>query len=105
MDKACIPGRGGGGGGGTLIFSYIRKLGLFFWVQNFECQYFLGFSEKNNNIFGDMKILRIFLGGHHKNGLYLGVISMHFRVFSEGQGTECGIFFWVAKISNIFWGA
>ena len=28
-----------------------------------------------------MKILWIFLGGHHKIGLYLGVISMHFRVF------------------------
>ena len=25
-------------------------------------------------------------------------------VFSEGQGTEWGIFFWVAKISNIFLG-
>ena len=39
--------------------------------------------------------------GHHKSGLYLGVISMHFMVF---QGTEWGIFFWVAKMSNIFWG-
>ena len=28
---------------------------------------------------------------------------MHFRVFSYGQGTEWGVFFWVAKISNIFW--
>ena len=34
------------------------------------------------NIFGGMKILWIFLGGHHKIGLNLGVISMHFRVFS-----------------------
>ena len=33
------------GGGGTLIFSYIRRLGPFFGVQNFEFQYFLGFSE------------------------------------------------------------
>ena len=33
-------------GGGTLIFSYIRRLGSFFGVQNFEFQYFLGFSEK-----------------------------------------------------------
>ena len=47
------------------------------------------------NIFGGMKILRIFLGGHHKIELYLGVISVHFRVFS---------IFWVAKISNIFGG-
>ena len=36
----------GGGGGGTLIFSYIRRLGPFFWGQIFEFQYFLGFSEK-----------------------------------------------------------
>ena len=32
--------------GGTLIFSYIRRLGSFFGVQNFEFQYFLGFLEK-----------------------------------------------------------
>ena len=31
---------------GTLIFLYIRRLGSFSWVQNFEFQYFLGFSEK-----------------------------------------------------------
>ena len=31
--------------GGTLIFSHIRRLGPFFWVQNSEFQYFLGFSE------------------------------------------------------------
>ena len=37
---------GGGGGGGTLIFSYLRRLGSFFAVQNFEFQYFWGFSEK-----------------------------------------------------------
>ena len=29
---------------------------------------------------------------------------MHFRVFSLGHGTEWGIFFGVAKISNIFLG-
>ena len=71
---------GGGGGGGTLKFLYIRRLGLFFGVQNFEFQYFLGFSKKNFG--GDMKILWIFFGGHHKIGLYFGVVSMHFRVFS-----------------------
>ena len=37
---------GGGGGGGSLIFSYIHRLGPFFWVQNFEFQFFGGFSEK-----------------------------------------------------------
>ena len=30
------------GGGVTLIFSYIRRLGLFFLVQSREFQYFLG---------------------------------------------------------------
>ena len=39
-------------------------------------------------IFGGMKIFGYFWGGHHKIGIYLGVISMHFRVFSLGQGTE-----------------
>ena len=41
------------------------------------------------NIFGDLQILWIFFllfffggGGHHKIGLYLGVISKHFMVFS-----------------------
>ena len=34
------------------------------------------------NILGGMKILCVFLGGHHKLGLVLGAISMHFRVFS-----------------------
>ena len=35
-----------GEGGGTLIFSYIRRLGSFFLVQNFVFQYFFGFLEK-----------------------------------------------------------
>ena len=49
-----------------------------------------------------MKILWIFLGGHHKIGLYLVVISMHFRVFSLGQGTESGIFFGLPKFLFFF---
>ena len=69
------------GGGGTLIFSYIRRLGPFFRVQNFEFQYFLGFSEKLILFLG-MKILWIFFWGHHKIGLCLEVISMHLRLFS-----------------------
>ena len=55
------------------------------------------------NIFGYEVFVDIFWG-HHKIGLYLRVISMHFRVFSKGQGTEWRIFFGVAKISNIFLG-
>ena len=74
------------GGGGTLIFSYIRWLGpffFFFWggVQNFEVQYFWGVFRKIN-VFWGMKILWIFFRGHHKIGLYSVLISMHFRVIS-----------------------
>ena len=32
-----------------------------------------------------------------------GVISMHFRVVSKGQGTELGIFFGFVKF-QFFWG-
>ena len=44
------------------------------------------------NILGDIKIYGYFFlegvggGVHHEIGLYLGVISMHFRVFSLRQG-------------------
>ena len=30
-----MGGGGGGGGGATLIFSYIRRLGSFFWGSKF----------------------------------------------------------------------
>ena len=35
--------------------------------------------------------------GHHKIGLYLQVICIHFRVFFEGQSTEWMIFFGLLK--------
>ena len=37
---------GGGGGGCALIFLYIRRLGPFFGVQNFDFQYIFGFCKK-----------------------------------------------------------
>ena len=40
----------------------------------------------------------------HIIGLYLRVISMHFRVSSFGQNTEWGIFLGAAKISNFLGG-
>ena len=46
-----------------------------------------------------MKILWIFGGGGRvitKLDYIYGIISMHFRVFSQGQVTECGIIFGVA---------
>ena len=63
-----------------MIFSYIRRLGPFFWVQILNFDIFLGFQK--NKYFLGMKILWIFFWGHHKIGLYLEVISMHFKVFS-----------------------
>ena len=64
--------------GGTLIFSYIRRLGPFFGVQNFEFQYFRGF-QKNEYFWGYEDFVDILLD-HYKIGLDLGVISMHFWV-------------------------
>ena len=58
-------------------------------VQNFEVQFFSGFQKKL--IFLGMKILWIFLGGHHKIRLYLGVISMHFWVFFKVNVQNGGI--------------
>ena len=61
----------------TLILSHIRRLGLFFGVQNSEFEYFWGF-QKNEYFFGYYEdFVNIFLGGgggggHHKIGLVLG---------------------------------
>ena len=70
-----------GVGGDALNFLYIRRLGLFFGVQNFKFQYFFGF-QKSKYFLGYEDFFYIFLGGHHKIVLHLGIISMHFRVFS-----------------------
>ena len=35
IEPRAYPQGGGGGGGGTLVFSYIRRLGPYFEVQNF----------------------------------------------------------------------
>ena len=96
------PQGGGGGGGGTLIFSHIRRLGLFFLFKILNFNIFGVFRKMN--IFLDMKILRIFFGGSSQNWASFRVISMHFRVFLKVKGTELGYFFGVAKISNIFLG-
>ena len=45
--------------GDTLIFSYIRRLKSFAWVQNFEFLYFLGF-QKNEYFFGYEDFVDIF---------------------------------------------
>ena len=73
----------GGGGGVTLIFHTCVGSGHFwgFKILNFN----IILAYRKNEYFLGMKVLWICLGGgggHHKIGLYLGVISMHFRVFS-----------------------
>ena len=66
--------------------------------MNFDV--FLGF-QKNENKCGDDEIVDIF-GGHHKTGLFLGVIYIHFRAFSLSQGTESEYFWGVAKFQIFF---
>ena len=85
------------GGGVTLLFSCIRRLWLFFGVQNFD--FFWGGGG------GGLDDLVDIFWGHHTIELYLEVISMHFRVFSEGQGTEWRIFFGLLKRQIFIWGA
>ena len=85
------------GGGGTLTFSYIHRLGPFFEFKILNFNILGGF--KKITFWGYEDFVDIFWG-HHKIGLYLG----SFLCFSLGQGTEWGIFFGAAKISNIFWG-
>ena len=73
----------------------MRRLGAFFFLFKFLHYiiiffFFLGwggFRNININIFVGMKILWIFLGGHDKIGLVLGVSSMYFSVFSYGKCT------------------
>ena len=62
---------------------------------------FLDF-QKNEYFFG-YEILWIFFGGHPKIGLVLGVISYILGSFLK-VNIQNGDIFWVAKISNIFWG-
>ena len=55
------PRGGGGGWGATLIFSYIRRLGSFVWVQNFEFQYFLTSSRKRQTKVGTLACFDFFV--------------------------------------------
>ena len=87
---------------GTLIFSHIRRLGPFFWVQNSEFQYFFGFPEKWI-FFGGIKILWIVFWSHHKIGLVRGSFLSNLWSFLSSR-YRIGIFIGVAKSSNIFFG-
>ena len=54
---------------------------LVFWGFKILNSLFLGGFQKIQYFLGYEDFVDIF-GGQHKIGLYLGVISMHFRVFS-----------------------
>ena len=69
-----------GGGEATPKCPYIRRLGPFFGVPNFEFKYVF-FFQKNEYFLGFEDFVEMF-AGHHKIGLVLGVISIYFRVFS-----------------------
>ena len=75
--------RQGGGGVGTLIFSFIRRLGVFFrfFFRFFFFFFFLGGGGGQKMKKWGLTILWIFFGSS-QIGLYLGVISMHLRIFS-----------------------
>ena len=60
----------------------------------------LGGFQKNEYFWG-MKISWISCWGNHKIELVLRVISMHFRVFSCSQCTECGYFLGLQKFQII----
>ena len=55
------------------------------------------------NIFLGMKIFVDNFGGSSQNWASLRVSSMQFRVFLRSR-YRIGIFFWIARISNIFFG-
>ena len=72
----CSPGKGGGG---TLIFSHIRRLGLFFGFKTLNFNIFGGF-QKNEYFWGYEDFVDIF-GGSSQDWASLRVISMQFRFF------------------------
>ena len=79
---------------GTLIFSYIRRLGSFFGVQNFEFLYFLGFSVCGH-FFGVITKL------DYIQGSFLCISGSSLKV-----NVQNGVFFWeLLKFQILFLGA
>ena len=96
------------GWGYSDIFIYTCRPGPCF-VRKFKFKYLLGFSV-NKCIYGYEDFVDIFRD-LHIFGLVFGVISMHFRVFSKGQGIKWRyvfgllkflIFFGVLDIPDVF---
>ena len=78
---------------------FIPGGGSKFWIS-----IFLGVSEKK---MGGMKILWMFFWGHHKIGLYLRVILMHFKSLFLRSRYRMRIFFFLGLLKSqifFFWG-
>ena len=57
------------------------------------------------NIFGGYEDFVYIFWGSSQNWASLRAISMQFRVFFKGQGTEFGYLFWLLKFQIFNWGA
>ena len=79
--------------------SHTKAQVIFIWFKILNFNIFGGFLKKK--YFLCMKIFWV----HHKIGLYLGVISMHFKILSEGLCTEWGYFWGLLKFKIFFGGA
>ena len=89
-----------------MIFSYIRRLGTFFGVQNFVFQFYLFFFFEGGgfrkiNIFWGVKILWIFFGVITNWTIFRGHFYAFYGLFLRSRH-RMGIFLGVSKTSNIF---
>ena len=83
------------------MFSYIRRLGSFFWVvQNLEFQYFWVFFSEKLIFLGYEDFVDMFFGSSQNRSI-LGVISMHFRSRHRMGDNFLGC----KKFQIFFWGA
>ena len=74
---------------------------IFFIYLFFILFFFLGGGGSEKCIFFGYEDFVDILGGHHKIGLYLGVISMHFSVFSLCQGQNEEYFLGLLKFQRL----
>ena len=86
-------------GGCTLIFSYIRRLGSFFWFKILNFNIFGGF-QKNEYFLGYEDFLDIFWGPH-KIGLYLGSFLCILGFFLK-VNVQYGVFLGLQKFQIFF---
>ena len=96
-----VEPQGGGGGCTLILFSYIRRLGSFFGIQNFEFQYFWGVFRKMNIFLGYEDFADIFSTKlNYIKGSFLCILGSFLKVNVKNGG----IFFWLLKSQIFFWG-